>query len=180
MLAPPPPRRPRVRPLARLLRGSWRPFLLSFNLTFPATGSQALIQRHWLPHGNPPPGSVRATERARGWDHPPLLFLAAPRPGKERRFSTRLRVFFDPLQRSFPRLHSLTRLESRHDGNAYFYALIATFNIAIAIYREMSRLHFCIYNVSKYFICASCVLRRLMSFLFSNFVVFVVIQSNFI
>jgi len=50
MLAPPSPRRPRV----HSLRGSWRPFLLSFNLTFPANGqpgvnSTALIATQQSP-----------------------------------------------------------------------------------------------------------------------------------
>lgn len=91
-------------------------------LLFPQTGSQALIQRHWLPHGNPPPvlcerpkerDRERGEERMKGWDHPSAPCSSSIVPGKERRFSSLLRVFFDspqPSQPSFPRLHSLTRL----------------------------------------------------------------------
>lgn len=94
MLAPPPPRRPGVHPPARSLARSLACLLACCGvvgvhsfflliLLFPQTGSQALIQRHWLPHGNPPPGSVRATERTRGVRSPSatLSCSTAPRQG---------------------------------------------------------------------------------------------------
>lgn len=115
MLAPPSPRCPRV----YSLRGSWRPFLLSFNLTFPANGQPGVNSTALIATRQSPTDSVRTTEkerekgrkkRMRGWDHPSAPCSSSTVPGKERRFSFLLRVFFDPPQHSFPRLHSLTRL----------------------------------------------------------------------
>lgn len=61
MLAPPSPRRPRV----YSLRGSWRPFLLSFNLTFPANGQPGVNSTALIATRQSPTDSVRTTEKKR-------------------------------------------------------------------------------------------------------------------
>lgn len=61
MLAPPSPRRPRV----YSLRGSWRPFLLSFNLTFPANGQPGVNSTALIATRQSPTDSVRTTEKER-------------------------------------------------------------------------------------------------------------------
>lgn len=59
MLAPPSPRHPRV----HSLRGSWRLFLLSFNLTFPANGQPGVNSTALIATRQSPTGSVRTTEK---------------------------------------------------------------------------------------------------------------------
>lgn len=90
---------PRTR--SHALQGGWRPFLLSFNLTFPANGqpgvnSTALIATRQ----SPPVPCERPRERGGEFTLPHPASLV---PGKER-FSTLLRVFFDSPQHSFPPL----------------------------------------------------------------------------
>lgn len=59
MLAPPSPCRPR----AYSLRGSWRPFLLSFNLTFPANGQPGVNSTALIATRQSPTSFVRTSEK---------------------------------------------------------------------------------------------------------------------
>lgn len=95
------------------LRGGWRPFLLSFNLTFPANGQPGVNSTALIATRQSPTGSVRATERTRGPVHPPSFGVSRAFSCKQR-FSTLLRVFFDPPQHSFPRLPTIAS-SPRHD-----------------------------------------------------------------
>lgn len=61
MLTPPSPHHPCV----HSLRGSWRPFLLSFNLTFPANGQPGVNSTALIATRQSPTGSVRTTEKER-------------------------------------------------------------------------------------------------------------------
>lgn len=106
-------------------------------LLFPQTGSQALIQRHWLPHGNPPPVLCERPSERGGEIPRALLSPSSPAARLVRNdafppFSASSSIPRAALVSSVTFSYSATRLEPRHDGNAYFYASIETLHSASA------------------------------------------------
>lgn len=143
------------------LRGSWRPFLLSFNLTFPANGQPGVNSTALIATRQSPAVSVceRPGERARGGErsHPPrLLSLPGSLSPKERgappSFSSRLL-----RSRGSTRflgyilvLGCLSRLShEKHDENAYFP--IEVLHIVIRI--RLHQYYVYVSNEFKYLIC---------------------------
>lgn len=109
------------------LRGGWRPFLLSFNLTFPANGQPGVNSTALIATRQSPTGSVRATERTRGPVHPPSFGVSRVSnafPPFSASSSIPRNTRFLGCRLSLP-VHGTTY------GGVYFHAVSASLNVAI-------------------------------------------------